>query len=223
MICTIKIEGTEIKAKKGSNVLYTALDHGFYIPNLCSIRDNPKPFASCRLCFVEISGQPGPVTACTQRAVDGMEITLRSPSIHRMRKTSFDLLMSNHRLNCSHCLKNKRCDLQKIAKFDHFKLEDNRFKKMDFDIPIDSSHPLFSLDISKCVLCGKCIWVCRKEGSGALDFAYRGVKTRVSTFGGMPLADACHNPCLACVAACPVSALYFKKPVSEAAGVRTIE
>jgi len=211
MTCTIIIEGTELKVRNGSSVLYAALDNGFYIPNLCSIRDNPKPFASCRLCFVEIKGQPDPVTACTSRVIDGMEIKLQSPRIARLRKNSFDLLMNNHRLNCQRCDKKKKCDLQKIAKFEHFKLSDTLFRKIDFNLPIDSSHPLFSLDANKCILCGKCIWICQNEGTGQLDFSYRGIKTRISTFGGIPLAEACRDSCTACVAICPVGAFQFKK------------
>jgi bidirectional [NiFe] hydrogenase diaphorase subunit len=219
MFCTITIEEKEIKTKAGASVLYAALDNGFYVPNLCSIRNNPNPFGSCRLCFVEIAGRPAPVTSCTERVSDGMKVTLQSPRIRRLRKSSFDLLMSNHRLDCSHCDRNRRCDLQKIAKSERFKLRTPSLKKIDFDLPIESSHPLFSLDRNKCVLCGKCIWICSKEGSGALDFAYRGIRTQVSTFAGIPLAEACRDACLACVTICPVSALYLKQPELETANV----
>jgi bidirectional [NiFe] hydrogenase diaphorase subunit len=211
MVYTIIIESKELRVKGSSNVLYAALDNGFYIPNLCSIRENLKPFASCRLCFIEVAGQPNPVTACTERIIDGMQITLKSARIIRLRKRSFDLLMSSHLTDCSHCQKNKKCDLQKIAKMEHFKFNETRLKKIDFDFPIDSSHPLFSLDNNKCVLCGKCIWVCRKQAAGVLDFAYRGIQTRVSTFAGIPLAEACSDSCFACVPACPVGALYAKE------------
>ena len=212
MQCTITIDGREIKAKAKSNLLWTALDNGFYIPNLCAIRDNPRPFASCRLCFVEIAGKAEPVTACSETVSDGMSVTLQSPRINRLRKSSFDLLMSNHRLDCSHCDKNRKCELQKIAHAEHFKLTNRHLKKIDQGFPVDSSHPLFSLDRNKCVLCGKCIWVCQHGGEGVLDFAHRGIRTMVSTFAGMPLSETACNSCLACVTVCPVGALYLKQP-----------
>jgi bidirectional [NiFe] hydrogenase diaphorase subunit len=210
MDCSIILEGTEVRAKAGSNLLWTALDNGFFIPNLCSIRVNPKPFASCRLCFVEIAGRPEPVTACTETAVDGMAVTLQSTRIRRLRKSSFDLLISNHRVACSSCCKNRQCDLQKIARAERFGLREHQLPKIDFDLPVDSSHPMFSLDRNKCVLCGKCIWVCQEKAAGALEFAHRGIKTIVSTFADLPLAEATCNSCLECVAVCPVGALYPK-------------
>ncbi|HIE16874.1 MAG TPA: 2Fe-2S iron-sulfur cluster binding domain-containing protein, partial [Dehalococcoidia bacterium] len=63
---TIIIDGIEVKAKKGTNILWVALDNGLYIPNLCAVREMHPPFASCRLCFVEIEGRSAPVTACTE-------------------------------------------------------------------------------------------------------------------------------------------------------------
>ncbi len=210
MLSTIIIEGKEVRSKKGANLLWTALDNGIFIPNLCSIRDNIKPFASCRLCFVEIAGLPKPVTACTEKVADGMKVTVKSPAINRLRKSSFDLLLSAHHLDCGRCPKNRKCELQHIAGLEHFKLRDRRFKKIAMNYPVDSSHPLFALDKNKCVLCGKCVWACQHEGTGVLDFAYRGINTIVSTFAGMPLAETECNSCLSCVAVCPVGALYSK-------------
>jgi bidirectional [NiFe] hydrogenase diaphorase subunit len=217
---TIILEEHEIKAKAGANLLWTALDNGYYIPNLCAIRTNPRPSASCRLCFVEIEGRTGPVTACSETVKDGMKVTLHSPAINRLRKSSFDLLMSNHRLDCSHCDKNRKCGLQEIARIEHFKLTNRRLKKIDRAIPVDASHPLFSLDSNKCVLCGRCIWVCQTEGEGVLDFAYRGIGTVVSAFAGMPLSETACNSCLACVKVCPVGALYPKQPQMKVINVR---
>ncbi|MBN1375390.1 MAG: (2Fe-2S)-binding protein [Dehalococcoidia bacterium] len=219
MDCTVIIEGRETRAKSNSNLLWTALDNGFYIPNLCAIRDRDKTPASCRLCFVEIVGRPQPVTACTETVSDGMKVTLNSPGIQRLRKSSFDLLMSNHRLNCSHCSKNKNCDLQKIAHREGYKLTNRNLKIIDFSYPVDASHPLISFDRNKCILCGKCVWVCQHQGKGVLDFAFRGINTIVSTFAGIPLSETDCDACLACVAVCPAGALYLKQPQPEGAYV----
>ena len=220
MQCTVVLDGREVKAKSGANLLWTALDNGFYIPNLCAIRNNPRPFASCRLCFVEVSGMNEPVTACTAAVADGMKVTLQSPAIRRLRISSFDLLMSNHHLDCSHCDRNRKCDLQQIAHAEHFKLTNRRLKKIEPNYPVDTSHSLIVLDRNKCVLCGRCIWACQHEGEGMLDFAYRGISTVVSTFAGMPLSETQCNSCLACVAVCPVGALYLKRPKAKVKNAR---
>ncbi len=70
----------KIKAKEGTPVLWAALDNGLYIPNLCAVREIRPPFASCRLCFVEIEGRGAPVTACTEPVSDGMVVNLNTKS-----------------------------------------------------------------------------------------------------------------------------------------------
>ncbi|MCX6004680.1 MAG: 2Fe-2S iron-sulfur cluster-binding protein [Chloroflexi bacterium] len=210
MVCTVLIEGKEIRVNSGANLLWAALDNELYIPNLCGIRGIEKPPASCRLCFVEVDEKSEPVTACTEKVRDGMIVRLESPKIIRLRKTAFDLLLSDHNLDCAHCVKNKKCELQNIAQRMHLKLNDKRYKKIGKNLPVDSSHPNFVFDPNKCVLCGKCVWACRREGIGVLDFAYRGIQTIISTFAGMPLAETNCTACLECVKVCPVAALYMK-------------
>jgi len=210
MACIIRIDGRELKVNSGANLLWTALDNGIYIPNLCSIRDRQKPAASCRLCYVEIEGRPQPVTACTECVADGMVITTDSPRIHRLRKFSFDLLLSRHHVNCNDCIKNRNCTLQQIAHAQHFKILAKRFKRIETNLPADISHAKFNFDPNKCVLCGKCVYACHQEGTGVLDFAYRGIDTRISTFTGMPLAETDCNSCLKCVSVCPTGSLYEK-------------
>jgi formate dehydrogenase major subunit/NADH-quinone oxidoreductase subunit G len=80
-------------------------------------------------------------------------------------------------------------------------------RSMPKSLPIDDSHPLFIYDPNKCVLCGKCVWVCNERSVGVIDFTHRGFDSRVSTFGDVPLIDSGCNSCLECVAICPVGAL----------------
>ncbi|MDM7999900.1 MAG: 2Fe-2S iron-sulfur cluster-binding protein [Dehalococcoidia bacterium] len=204
------IDGRQIRARRGDRVLWAALDHGIYIPNLCAIREADPPFGGCRLCFVEIEGRKSPVAACSQPVEAGMVVHTETPRVRRLRQTAFELLLSHHRLDCAHCAKNKKCELQKIAAHEGFKLKLQRLRRIERDLPIDSSHLLFTYDPNKCVLCGKCVWVCQRHGVGAIDFAYRGLETRISTFDNMPLAHAKCDSCLECVRVCPVGALVEK-------------
>jgi formate dehydrogenase major subunit/NADH-quinone oxidoreductase subunit G len=209
----LNIDSTEVKAKTGDNLLWMALDNGFYVPNLCAIRDMNPQLASCRLCFVEIDGRPTPVTSCTETAKDGMNIRLNTPKVQRLRSTAFELLMSHHHLDCRNCAKNRNCELQRIATRLGLKLKLKRLKGIPRQLSIDSSHPLFTYDRNKCVLCGKCVWVCHEQATGILDFAFRGISTVVTTISDIPLAEAGCNSCLECVAVCPVGALVPKTEV----------
>ncbi len=213
-LATLIIDGVEVKAPKGQKLLWAALDNGFYIPNLCAIKKADPSLASCRLCFVEIEGRRTPVTSCTEPVSDGMVVQLNTPKVKRLRKTAFELLLSHHRIDCRNCPKNKNCGLQNIASSVGLKLKVQRLKHIPQELTVDASHPMFTYDPTKCVLCGKCIWVCQQQGTGILDFAFRGIKTRISTIGGIPLAEAGCNDCLACVAVCPVGALTVKPGVS---------
>ena len=211
---SLTIDDVIIKAKAGGNLLWIALDNGFDIPNLCALRGVTPPFASCRLCFVEIEGKSSPVTACTETIRDGMVVHLDTPRVKRLRSTAFELLLSHHHLDCGHCAKNRSCDLQNIAYRFGLKLKPKRLRVIPRDLPIDSSHPLFIYDPNKCVLCGKCVHVCHEQGAGILDFAFRGIYTVVTTLAGTPLAEAGCDSCLNCVAVCPVGALAAKPGIS---------
>lgn len=210
MLCTISIDDREMRVKQGANLLRTAIDNGIDIPNLCYLQGMTKPPASCRLCYVEIAGRASPVTSCTEVTADGMVVRTNSPAIRRLRKFSFDLLLSRHRINCAVCPVNKKCGLQQIARSQHFRIIENRFKRIEPDLPEDTSHPLFNYDPNRCVLCGRCVYICSSTGAGVLDFAYRGIATRVSTFAGLPLAETACSGCLECVRACPSGSLYLK-------------
>jgi len=202
-----------VKARAGTNILWVALDNGLYIPNLCAVREAGTPFASCRLCFIEIEGRSDPVTACTEPVREGMTVHLNTPKVQRLRNTAFELLLSHHNLDCANCAKNKNCGLQKTAANLGLKLKPKRLRRIPRNLPVDSSHTLFTYDPNKCIVCGKCVWVCQQQGSGILDFAYRGIYTIVSTFGGMPIAEAGCTSCLACVTVCPVGSLTVKSGV----------
>ncbi len=206
-IITLIIDNRKVRAREGEKLLWVALDHGIYIPNLCAMREADPPFGGCRLCFVEIEGRRSPVAACSQRVEDGMVVRTDTPQVKRLRRTAFELLLSHHHLDCAHCPKNKKCELQRIAAHQGFKLKLERLRRIPRDLPVDSSHPLFTYDPNKCVICGKCVWVCQRHGVGAIDFAYRGLDTRVSTFDNMPMVDAKCDSCLECVRVCPVGAL----------------
>ncbi|MBM4443965.1 MAG: ferredoxin [Chloroflexi bacterium] len=207
----LTIDGREVRARRGERLLWAALDNGIYIPNLCAIREADLPFGSCRLCFVEIEGRRAPLTACSQFVEEGMVVSTTGPGAKRLRRTAFELLLSHHHLDCRNCARNKNCELQRIAAREGFKLKLERYRRIPRSLPVDDSHPLFVYDPNKCVLCGKCIWACHEHGIGSIDFAHRGLETKVSTFDNIPMIDSSCDSCLECVRVCPVGSLVEKE------------
>ncbi len=202
--------GARIATKSGATLLWVALANGIYIPNLCAIREGVEPAAACRLCFVEIAGREAPVTACTEEVTEGMVVNTRGEEALRLARTWFQLLMSSHPLDCAHCAINGSCELQRIAHHLGVRLK-SKFRELVPEYPVDNSSPLFIYDPRKCVLCGRCVWMCREEmGTSVLGFAHRGFDRVVTTFDEQPIGESPCQACGQCVSACPAGALVFR-------------
>ncbi len=209
---TFSIDDRQIKAAAGERLLWAALDNGIYIPHLCDLGRRGAAEASCRLCFVDVEGLPNPVTSCTLPVAGGMVVKTRSPRVDRLVRTGFELLLSNHRLHCAKCARNKKCELQRIAKERGLKLKLARLRSLLEAVAIDESPRLFAHDASKCVHCGRCIWADQElVHVGAIGFIRRGIARKVATFEDGPLADSICTQCLACVNICPVGSFYLKE------------
>ncbi len=210
---SVIIDSKEITVSPDEKILWAALRSGVYIPHLCAIKEAELPFGGCRLCLVEmeVGGKREMVTACSEPVREGMKIYTETEKIARMRRMAFELIMSDHHIDCQRCAKRKECELIKTASFLKVKLAPKRLRSLVRDFPIDDSHPSFAYDPRKCVKCGKCVWMCQKMGISFLDFANRGFEMVISTFDHIPLAATGCESCFECVKACPTGALYFKE------------
>ena len=103
---SLTIDGKLILANEGDTILWAALDHGIYIPNLCALRERKEHLAGCRLCFVEVEGQDEPVISCTEPAREGMVVNTLGEIALRLARTSGELLFSSHPADCGHCARN---------------------------------------------------------------------------------------------------------------------
>ena len=214
------IDDQPVQARAGEKILWAALDNGIDIPHLCAEREREEPFGACRLCFIEIEGRDLPVLSCSEPVVSGMRVQTRSERVDRLRKTAFELLMSHHDLDCKNCARNRSCALQDLAKTLKVSLRPKRLRKLPTEAPVDDSHPAIVLNPNRCILCGKCVWVCSQTGaSGVLDFVFRGLRTRVAPFRLEPLAESACDDCMRCVDVCPVGALTRKEVPSESSSV----
>jgi NADH dehydrogenase/NADH:ubiquinone oxidoreductase subunit G len=210
-MATIFVDDNAIEAPDGANLLRVCLDNGIYIPNLCYLPDMPAPPASCRLCFVEIDANPQPAAACTVGVSDGMQVRTDSPAVRRLQRSALQLLLSVHDVACKTCPANRRCALQDMARFLKVGI---RVKGLEKHIKAAAaaadSHPALSYFANRCVLCGRCVHVCKGMHDHALlAFAERGFDTVISAYGAGADTSRC-TACLACAAICPVGALIPK-------------
>ncbi|MBN2809860.1 MAG: (2Fe-2S)-binding protein [Deltaproteobacteria bacterium] len=213
-LVTITVDEQKITAPAGAFLLPVCLENDIYIPHLCFLEGMDDPPASCRLCLVEIAGESGPVASCRYRVREGLEVKTNSDEILRLRQLAFRLLVSTNDGSCRTCIANHSCDLQKIAKYLHQPLKTKRLRHIDRDYPaLIDNHPFLVYEPKKCVLCGRCVYVCGQLEKGyKLDFAQRGMDSIVSLFGSEldPASLECET-CLACAGVCPVGAMSSKK------------
>jgi bidirectional [NiFe] hydrogenase diaphorase subunit len=208
----IFVNGKEIECFEGETLLWVALDHGIYIPNLCAMREKAEAYGACRLCFVEVEGEGLPVPSCSLKVKEGMVVDTKGAKALRLARTAFELILSNHPVDCAHCLKTGSCELQRIAKHLGVRLNTKRFRKFLRDLPIDETSPVFIYDPNKCVLCGKCVWLCQQKlGTGTIGFAYRGFQRWVTTFDNEPIGLSECRDRIELAEICPVGAFAARK------------
>jgi len=200
----LKIDGKEVKIAEGTNLIDAAETVGIYIPNLCYIK-GMRGIGACRLCLVEIEGQKAPVIACNTRVKEGMVVSTMTEKIQEMRKFVIDLILSMHPLDCMTCTKAGVCNLQRYA-YD-FEIKESSFTRKKFGFSLDEANPFIKRDPDYCILCGKCVRVCKEQGTNVLDFMGRGVGAKVTTATDKPLQESGCTFCGSCIDACPVNAI----------------
>jgi len=201
----LTIDDKQIDVAEGVTVLDAARQLNINIPTLCH-DPRLKSFGACRLCLVEIKGMPRPVTSCTTPATEGMIVKTKTPKLHRLRKTTVELLLSDHPNDCMTCIGTGDCKLQELAY--SFGIRKNRFTgEMREHNTVDKNPFIFRVQ-NKCVMCGLCVRVCEEvQGVGAIGFAGRGFEAKITPPFGHDLdCEFCGQ----CVSVCPTGALSGK-------------
>lgn len=202
----IKIEGIPYEVEAGLTILEAAKICGYEIPSLCAFNHGECSRGSCRVCLVEATGARGLVASCVYPVAEGMEITISSPKATAARRTSVELLLSNHNVNCQQCDKNGNCELLHVARITGAR--EGMYQGAKTQATVDMVTPSIKRDTSKCILCGRCIERCKNaHGLSVLGFEKRGFNTIVAPAGNRSFAN---SPCLLCgqcVTVCPTGAL----------------
>ena len=200
----LKINGIETEVPEGTNLIDAAGAAGVHIPNLCYLK-GMKGIGACRLCLVEVEGMKAPLTACTTKAKEGMSVITKTEKVEETRKFVIDLILSMHPLDCMTCTKAGVCRLQSYA-YD-MGIKESSFSRKKMGYAVDEANPFIKRDPEYCILCGRCVRVCRDQGTKVLEFMGRGVGSRVITADDKPLQESGCTFCGSCVDVCPVNAL----------------
>lgn len=204
----IKINGRDYSVPEGSTILEAARLAGIKIPTLCYLKDI-NAIGACRICVVEVKGARSLVAACVYPVNEGMEIITNSPKVIESRKTTLELIISNHKRECLSCVRSGSCELQQLCY--EYGIDENKFLGENPAVDIDDSAAHMVRDNSKCILCRRCVAACAvTQGIGVIGANERGFATQIASAFDMNLADTACVSCGQCITACPTGALHEK-------------
>jgi len=202
----VTIDGHETHVPEGTPLLQAAIEIGRDVPYFCW-HPGLSVVAQCRQCLVEVEGQPRLQPACQLPCTEGLRVITSSERVLRARQQMLEFTLLNHPVDCPICDKSGECLLQKL-----YLQWDRAASRLDMPKvrkpKVVDIGPHIVLDAERCILCTRCIRVCREvAGVDQLTMAYRGNRQVLTTAPGQRL----DNPYSLCtVDVCPVGALTSK-------------
>ena len=209
----LKINDMPVSVPAGTTILEAARQIGIEIPTLCYMKEI-NAIGACRICVVEVKGARTLVAACVYPVNEGMEVQTHSGQVVKARKATLELILSNHRMECLTCLRSQNCELQKLAKDSG--IQNVRFHSDNLTPQIEDSTLHLVRDNSKCILCRRCVAVCKSSQSVAVIGPNdRGFESHISCAFDRNLDEAPCVSCGQCITVCPTGALTERDQTQE--------
>ncbi|MCL2087479.1 MAG: NADH-dependent [FeFe] hydrogenase, group A6 [Oscillospiraceae bacterium] len=213
----IKINGMECAVAEGTTVLEAARAKGIRIPTLCWLKGTNE-IGACRICVVESKGTGKLLASCVypvSKADEGREFLTHSPNVLESRKTTLELLLSDHDKKCLSCDRSGKCDFQDLCRSLGVD-DDERFEGARNQYEIDDSALHMYRDNNKCINCRRCVAECGvTQGVGVIGANDRGFRTNIGCAFDMDLAESACVSCGQCINVCPTGALSEKDNTKE--------
>ena len=159
----LTIDGVPVSVEEGTTVLKAAHAAGIKIPTLCWLKDINE-IGACRMCVVDV-GARSLAAACVMPVSEGMVVKTNTPQVRQARRAVLELILSNHERKCLSCVRSQNCELQDLAK--ELGVDENRFEGENIHYPLDNFSPSIVRDPNKCILCRRCVAVCRRSARSA--------------------------------------------------------
>jgi NADH-quinone oxidoreductase subunit G len=154
---TFTVDGKEVVAKPGTNLIDAAKSVGADIPYYC-YHPRLTVAANCRMCMVESSAAPPGklVPACQTAPTEGVVIRTDTEKVRAQQKMVMEFLLLNHPVDCSICDQAGECKLQ-----DYYMRYDFQPSRLEGPKVLRHKRKVLSdtvvLDQERCILCTRCV------------------------------------------------------------------
>ncbi len=204
----LTINDKKVTAAEGDTIIEAARKNNITIPSLCYLKD-VHHVGSCRICVVEVEGAKTLQASCIVPVQEGMVVRTNTSKVRKTRKLLYELMLSDHPKECLSCARNQSCEFQKLGEM--IGIDAPRFEGERSKAYVDDGSPSVIRDLSKCILCRRCVTVCNEiQGVGVLNVQNRGFKTVIGPAAGLALNTVNCTNCGQCTTVCPVGALQEK-------------
>ena len=202
--CTIN--GKELEVKEGTTIIQAMLDNDQRVAHYC-YHPGLSVAGVCRICMVEVEGNPRVQIACNTTVTEGMKVNNTSAKVKDAVKWGLDFHLINHPLDCPVCDQAGECGLQdqymEYGKYDPEMAEKKVKKQKVVDLG-----PTVVLDSERCILCSRCVrFTDEVSKTNELGIFNRGDRSEIGTHDGKKLDN---KYSLNTVDICPVGALTSK-------------
>ncbi len=204
----VTINNTMVEVPESFTVIEAAKKAGYDIPTLCYMKEINE-VGACRVCLVEVEGARSLQASCVLPVREGMVVNTNTKKVRDTVKTTVELILANHDRECTLCTRSGNCELQTISEdlgVTGLEFQGEKRKKVYDDVSASMVR-----DSSKCILCGKCVNVCKKtQEVSILGFQNRGFHTTVGPAFERNMTETDCLYCGQCINVCPVGALMEK-------------
>ncbi|MBQ8057277.1 MAG: iron hydrogenase small subunit [Ruminococcus sp.] len=209
----IKINGMPFSVEKNTTILEACHQFGIKIPTLCYLKDINE-IGACRMCLCEVKGARSLVAACVYPIDrEGTEIFTNTPQIQKYRKTTLELIVSNHDKKCLSCPRSNSCELQKLCV--EYGVDESKFCGEETKSEIDDTTLHLVRNNNKCILCRRCSAACKNQYVGVIGANNRGLDTEIGCAFNQTLDQVACVACGQCTAVCPTGALVERDDTAE--------